>query len=69
MPFFVAQCSRLRNRDLGIAPTEHPAPCGSDAFVVPHLTLGEGKPGTLSNKKGYRGLIRQDGKTVSKTYV
>gem|GEM_PF-5127605 len=34
IPFFVAQRSRLRNRDLGIAPTEHPAPCGSDAFVA-----------------------------------
>jgi hypothetical protein len=47
----------LRNRDQGIAPTEHSAPCGSDAFVVPHLTLGEGKSGTLGDKKWYRSLI------------
>ncbi len=29
IPFFVAQRSRLRNRDLGIAPTEHPPLVGA----------------------------------------
>ena len=34
--------------------------CGSDPQIVPHLTLGEGKPESLGSNKWYRSHMGQD---------
>jgi len=60
IPFFVAQRSRLRNRDEGVAPTRGRILCGSD----PQIAIS--KPSTLSNIKLYRVTLA---KMVSTTYV